>query len=306
MGVIIGLGKFLGEALIGYAIGKALDLSYDKVLQEFSPDAKGALFRNEDNSYRVHDHFRICLVTTASSWLRRVGVKIYVPDDQFPEYVLDEVTVGDREGFKYDHAFGNVKWDFIDLKVKNGSVIKVTLYRDTLSNGFVDCGTLEVDSQYSGKFAGQCLMVYWDDDNGTLFTNKNMAYTSTILIKNLMGVETLPADNTRSLSAAVQRKKTPKAKLLEPKTPKDVAKDRFGDGTLEKNIPANRFHPVDKSPFVDKDGDGKPDKTATGKPAAKPKDTDKDGIPDSKDKDKDGDGKIDKPATAKPKASARA
>ncbi|GAM19329.1 hypothetical protein SAMD00019534_025040 [Acytostelium subglobosum LB1] len=265
---VYALGYEDGVLVNGHLRGELINTISDSMREG---NDRSVTFRtNDDAKYLAPGYMRVCVITDTDCWLRKAKVECaWVSQTNNLTY---EIIAGDKAGYEYKlAAHGNVKWNFQDIKIEDGSM-QITFYRDDY--GWTELNTLIISEAYIDAFKDQCLMVYWDNHQLSKFSSYSSSYPFNTMFDAYLA-ET--ADNAK-------------------------------DNTLPK--PSGYGEPLNalrkKRQVVDKDGDGKPDKTATGKPATKPKDTDKDGIPDSKDKDKDGDGKIDKPATAKPKASARA
>ncbi|GAM18801.1 hypothetical protein SAMD00019534_019760, partial [Acytostelium subglobosum LB1] len=266
---------------------------------------------------------RVCLVTPASSWLRRVSVvSAWAKNDHCDSI---DVIAGDKAGMSYKNDAGEVKWEYYDLTILDGQV-QLVLMRDTFFSGWVGQATIDINDTHIHRFQNKCLMVYWDDDNGTFFEKNYEKYTHRILYDEMIRSHMV---SDRAMKAPVDAGKAPAARPPAAAAPvqfsiptiaqraadrkvKPIKREKFGDGKVEKQMILSLFRgddlkfPPPRSFANDLDGDGvvnKKDKDIDGDGIAndKDKDIDGDGIANDKDKDKDGDGKKDKPAPVKPK-----
>eukprot|EP01133_Synstelium_polycarpum_P015597 gene15597-18530_t len=315
--VVAALGIATASFLAGHYGGKVLDAITDSV----GPATDHAvLFKPDDTAYGLHEGMmRVCLVTKADSWLRKV--RIICAWEYEPDLQIQDITVGDKAGWVYT-GDSEVKWSSLDFWLREGGT-QIELYRDTFWSGWVGCTTIIMDEGYQAGYSGKCLMVYWDDDDGTFFINRNVLYTYNILHD----------DYARSIhveDVAASRKlvipRPPPADKSQPKKPRNIKKEKYGDGVLEKKMDPKLF--IKKfvkqvSTLIDKNGDGMIDlpnildKNGDGKPDfIKPivvGDKDGDGKPDPVKPvkpvkpvvgDKDGDGKPDPVKPVKPKTTA--
>ncbi|GAM18802.1 hypothetical protein SAMD00019534_019770, partial [Acytostelium subglobosum LB1] len=327
----------IGGTVVAFVAGHLASKLLDAITNAFAASTSDAvLFKANDDAMSLGGGaMRICLVTKASSWMRKVRILSSLSDGE--NYKVEDLDAGDNGGYEYNAPTGNVKWMYTDILVFPGCVVEIQLFRDTYFSGWVDCGMLNIDAEIQ-SFRNQCLMIYWDDDNGTFFINKNLAYTFNTLFKQYMKDQHL--SNPELFQRSIPKQGLPTiAQRAAARKPKDTKKELYGDGKFEKTLDPAVFYkdepPANPKPYCktkkdldgdgivnskdndmdgdgivnkkdkDKDGDGivnKKDNDMDGDGIVnkKDKDMDGDGIVNKKDKDKDGDGKKDKPAPVKP------
>ncbi|GAM22558.1 hypothetical protein SAMD00019534_057330 [Acytostelium subglobosum LB1] len=165
---------------------------------------------------------------------------------------VEDLIMGHKKGHLYENQFGNVHWDYVVIKIQPGIDITLALFRESRFWNYYSVGSIDIDERQK-DFEGQCLMIYWDDDDEDLFKRYKPVYNCNAMIKDYLKKE-FDIDTSNIVAS------------------KSVGIAR--DAPL-KMVPRAPSRPgVKPNVRPDKDGDGKPDKPA----AAKPKDTDKDGI----------------------------